>query len=67
MTTVNIDFGNKACSKVNNLFQLLCLQLFFGFNTAEKIGQPATRSAEVPNVYNWCSKFNVTHALTTNF
>ena len=61
-----IDPCHEVRGEVDDLLELLCLQLFFGFGSHEQVRKPRTGTAEVPDVDDGSGEFDVGHTLTTN-
>ncbi len=66
MALLFINERHHVGGEVNDLFQLLGLQFFLRQRAHQQIGQPRTRSTQVPNVHDWRRQCNVTHTVTTD-
>ncbi len=61
-----IDPGDQIGGEVDDLLQLLGLELFLGLEAGEQVGQPATGTAQVPDVHDGGGEGDVAHALATH-
>ena len=66
MTLVDIDPGDQVGCEVDDLLELLGLELFFGLDAGEQVCQPASGTAQIPDVHHWRSELDVAHALAAH-